>query len=87
MHNNPKIFLVPKLFECRKKLEEFHISTHHRGYDTLIKQFNDEKIYWKGITQDINFYILNCSICQCKNHSYFKNPFIKQILFNKPKDR
>ena len=87
INNNPTIFLVPKLFECRKKLNDFHISTHHRGYDTLIKKFNDEKIYWKGISQDINFYILNCSICQCKNHSHFKNPFIKQILFNKPKDR
>ena len=85
--NNPNYFLVPKLFECINKLEEFHISTHHRGYDTLIKKFKDEKIFWKGITQDIKFYILNCSICQCKNHSNFKNPFIKQILFNKPKDQ
>ena len=85
--NNPNYFLVPKLFECINKLEEFHISTLHRGYDTLIKKFKNEKIFWKGITQDIKFYILNCSICQCKNHSYFKNPFIKQILFNKPKDQ
>ena len=43
--NNPNYFLVPKLFECINKLEEFHISTHHRGYDTLIKKFNDEKFF------------------------------------------
>ena len=30
INNNPKIFLVPKLFDCRKKIEDFHISTHHR---------------------------------------------------------
>ena len=34
--NSPNYFLVPKLFECINKLEEFHISIHHRGYDTLI---------------------------------------------------
>ena len=60
--NNPYYFLVPKLFECINKLQEFHISTLHRGYDTLIKKLKNEKIFWKGITQDIKFYILNCSI-------------------------
>lgn len=36
-----------------------------------------EKITWKGISNDINYYIQNCISCQCKNRAIIKSPFIK----------
>lgn len=53
----------------------------------MICKFNERKITWKRITQDIKIFIKNCYICQCNNKTTIKNPFIKQILFNNPRER
>ena len=85
--NNKKIFRIPTLFECIDLIKKFHSDTNHRSNDALKEKFKEEKISWKGISNDINYFIHNCVTCQLKNSSIVKRPFIKQILFDKPRQR
>ena len=85
--NNNKIYRVPKLFECIDLMKKFYSDTNHRSNDTLFEKFKAEKIYWKGISNDIKYYIQNCVTCQSKKRAIIKKPFIKQILFDKPRQR
>ena len=68
-------------------MKKFHSATNHRSNDALIEKFKAKKIYLKGIINDIKYYIQNCVTCQCKNRAIIKKPFIKHILFDKPRQR
>ena len=78
---------MSKLFEYIDLIQKFHSNTNHRSNDALNEKFKEEKITWKGISNDINYYIQNCVTCQCKNKSIIKRPHIKQTLFDKPRQR
>ena len=78
---------MPKLFECIDLIQKCHSDTNHKSNDALNEKIKEEKITWKGISNDINYYIQNCVTCQCKNSSIIKRPHIKQILFDKPRQR
>ena len=85
--NNNNIYRVPTLFECIELIKKFHSDTNHRSSDALKEKFKEEKISWKGISNDINYFIQHCATCQFKNRAIIKKPFVKQILFDKPRQR
>ena len=68
-------------------IKKYHQDTNHRNIICFLEKFKSEHIYWKGIINDLKIYIKNCVICQCKNRAVIKKPFIKQILFDKPRKR
>ena len=85
INKNTKIYYIPHLYECIELVKKFNSVTNHRSYDILLQKFNEEKINWKGIYYDIVYYIKNCIVCQCKNRSVIKRTYIKQILFERPR--
>ena len=64
--NNIKIFRISPLFECIDLIKKYHSDTNNRSNNPLKEKFKEEKISLKGISNDINYYILNCVTCQFK---------------------
>jgi len=87
LKDNKKIFKISKLKEALNLIKSIHTQNNHRNYTNNLDILKDKKIYWKGMYNNIIYYIKNCSQYQCKNNTIFKRPVIKQLLFNNPKDR
>ncbi len=58
---------VPFVKNIKSYIYKIHSNNSHRGIDAIRNIFIKNKIYYKGITNDIKDVIKNCAICKIKN--------------------
>ena len=85
--DNYTLYYVPLTKSIENWINDLHIETNHRSYYYLRNYIKNKHFYYKGITNDINNIINNCSLCKMKGNIKLKNEPTKQILCNYPRQR
>ena len=80
---------IPFVKNLNTYLYKLHLKTCHRSLDYFRKYLLNQKIFYKGIINDLKRTINNCSICQIKNKKIDlkKKDKYNLIIFHNPKDR